>query len=110
MKFLIYIVTVCLIVFCAQIARRDPNLGGLIAVMPLTSLLALIGLYIKNPADFPALTEYARGALWGILPTIIFFIVAYLCFRKQLTLWIVLSASFAAWLGAACIHQWLLGE
>jgi len=110
MKFLVYVVSVCIVVLCAQLARKQPTLGGLIAVMPLTGLLVLVGLYLKGPANFAALTDYTKGALWGILPSILFFLVALLCFRKQLPLWIVLGASFSVWLVAAGIHQWLLSR
>jgi uncharacterized membrane protein (GlpM family) len=110
MKFIIYVISVCFIVFCAQIARKVPTLGGLIAVMPLTGLAVLVGLYLKDPADFASLTDYTKGALWGILPSILFYLAALLCFRRHLPLWIVLCASFAVWLIAAFIHQWLLSE
>ena len=108
MKLLVYVVSVCVIVFCAQVARRQPSLGGLIAVMPLTGLLALVWLYVADPQNFDALARYTEGALWGIIPSILFFLVAMLCFRKHLPLWIVLSAGFSAWLAAAFVHQWLL--
>ncbi len=52
--------------------------------------------------------DLTRGALWGILPSFLFFLVAFACFKKQLSLPIVLIASFAVWLGAAIVHQWLL--
>ena len=110
MKFIIYVFSVCFIVFCAQVARKLPGLGGLIAVMPLTGLLALVGLYLKDPADFASLTAYTTGALWGILPSILFFTVVLLCFRKHLPLWMVLCAAFAVWLVAAFIHQLLLNK
>ena len=110
MKFAIYVISVCFIVLCAQIARRAPSLGGLIAVMPLTGLAVLIGLYLKDPADFASLTDYTKGALWGILPSILFFLVALICFHKRLSLWIVLCASFAVWVIAAFVHQWLLNK
>jgi uncharacterized membrane protein (GlpM family) len=51
---------------------------------------------------------FAWGALWGILPSILFFIVAFFCFKKQLTLPIVLCSSFGIWLAAAIVHQWVL--
>lgn len=101
-------VTIGVIVFCTQIGRNRPTLAGLIAVMPLTGLLALIWLYTKHPGDFALMSDYTRGALWGIVPSILFFLVAFMCFRRQLSLWIVLCASFAVWLAAAFVHQWLL--
>lgn len=104
------LISVCVIAFCAQIGRKLPTLAGLIAVMPLTGLIVLIWLYMDNPGNFDLMTEYTKGALWGIVPSVLFFLVAFLCFHKKLSLGIVLCASFAVWLVAAFIHQWLLGK
>ncbi len=109
MRFVIkLLISVCVIVFCTQIGRKLPTLAGLIAVMPLTGLIVLIWLYLDNPGNFNLMTDYIKGALWGILPSILFFSMVFICFRKHLPLWIVLCASFAIWLIAAFIHQWLL--
>ena len=111
MRFVIkLLISVGIIVFCTQIGRKLPTLAGLIAVMPLTGLIVLVWLYSDSPNNFSLMTDYTRGALWGILPSILFFLVAFICFRKQLSLWIVLCASFAVWLVAAFIHQWLLNR
>ncbi|MHC4157560.1 MAG: DUF3147 family protein [Planctomycetota bacterium] len=109
MRFLIkLLISVCIIAFCAQIGRKLPTLAGLVAVMPLTGLVVLVWLYLDNPGNFGLISDYCKGALWGILPSILFFLVAFACFRRQLSLWIVLCASFAVWLIAAVVHQWLL--
>ena len=109
MRFLIkLLVSICIIVLCTQIGRKLPTLAGLIAVMPLTGFIVLVWLYLDRPEDFALMTDYTKGALWGILPSILFFLAAFICFRKQLSLWIVVCASFAVWLVAAFIHQWLL--
>ena len=102
------LISVCVIAFCAQIGRKLPTLAGLIAVMPLTGLIVLIWLYLDNPGNFNLMTEYTKGALWGIVPSVLFFLVAFICFHKRLSLWIVLCVSFAVWLVAAFIHQLLL--
>jgi len=108
MRFVINLIIVCIVLLCVEIGRRQPTLAGLIAVMPLTGLIVLILLYRDNPGEFCRMIEYTKGALWGILPSILFFLVAFLCFQKKLPLWIVLCASFAVWFIAAFIHQWLL--
>jgi uncharacterized membrane protein (GlpM family) len=102
------LISVCVIAFCAQIGRKLPTLAGLIAVMPLTGLIVLVWLCLDNPGNFNLLTEYTKGALWGIVPSVLFFLMVFLCFHKKLSLWIVLCASFAVWLVAAFIHQLLL--
>ena len=102
------LISVCVIAFCVGIGRKLPTLAGLIAVMPLTGLIVLVWLYLDNPGNFNLMTEYTKGALWGIVPSVLFFLVAFICFHKRLSLWIVLCASFAVWLVAAFIHQLLL--
>ncbi len=102
------LISVCVIAFCAGIGRKLPTLAGLIAVMPLTGLIVLVWLYLDNPGNFNLMTEYTKGALWGIVPSIMFFLVAFICFRRHLPLWIVLCASFAVWIIGAFVHQWLL--
>ncbi|HUV65463.1 MAG TPA: DUF3147 family protein [Sedimentisphaerales bacterium] len=109
MKFAIrLLISVCVISFCVVVARKLPSLAGLIAVMPLTGLIVLVWLYSENPGNFTLMTDYTKGALWGIVPSILFFLAALVCFQKQLPLWIVLCTSFAVWLLAAFVHQWLL--
>lgn len=104
------LISVCVIGFCAGVGRRLPTLAGLIAVMPLTGLIVLVWLCLDNPSDFNLITEYTKGALWGIVPSVLFFLVAFVCFRRHLPLWIVLCASFAVWFIGAFVHQWLLGK
>lgn len=111
MQFIIkLLVSNAIILACVFIGKRQPSLGGLIATMPLTSLIVLVWLYTDNPGNYRLLTEYTSGVLWGIIPTILFFIAAYLCFRRQLAFPLVLSAGFAVWLAGAIVHQWLLAH
>ena len=102
------LITNLIIIGCAQLGRRSPSLAGLIATMPLTSLLVLFWLRIDNPGDAPLLTAYTRGVLWGIIPTILFFASAYLCFRRGIQFPLALAAGFALWLAGAVVHQLLV--
>ena len=102
------LISIAIIVFCTQIGRKFPSRGGLIATMPLTGVIVLVWLYSDNPGNFRLMENYTKGALWGIAPSIMFFIVAYLCFHKHFSLPLVLTASFGTWLVGAFIHQWFL--
>jgi uncharacterized membrane protein (GlpM family) len=104
------LISVAVIVLCTQIAHKWPSLAGLIAVMPLAGLIVLVWLYEDNPANFNLMTDYCKGALFGIIPSILFYIVALTCFKRQLPLWLVLCASFAVWSVAAFVHQWFLNR
>ncbi len=102
------LLSLLVILLATQIGRKVPTLAGLIAVMPLTSLVALLWLYSDHPGDVSLMAGYCEGVLLGIVPTILFFVTALLCFRRHLPLWVVLSASFAVWLAGAFVHQGLL--
>ena len=101
-------VSVAIILLATQIGRKAPTLAGLIAVMPLTSLLVLLWLYWDHPGGFALMSDYCGGALFGIIPTALFFLTALVCFRRHVPLWAVLCASFAVWLLGAFVQQWLL--
>ncbi len=96
------------IVIAAWIGRHLPKVGGLIATMPLTTLIVMLWLYSERPGDLAQMRDYTLGVLWGIGPSVLFFIVAYLCFRRQIGLAGTLCASFGAWLLGAALHVWLL--
>ena len=97
-----------IIAACVLICRRFPTLGGLIATMPLTSLIVLVWLATDNPGDTALITGYTRGVLWGILPTIAFFVMVYVCLRKGMQLPAALGAGSIFWLGGALVHHWFL--
>ena len=97
-----------LIVVCAQIGKRHPSLGGLIATMPLTTLIVMLWLYAEDPGNHGLMVTYTRGVLWGILPSMAFYAVASLFLRKGYSFPTVLLASFGVWLLGAVLHHWLL--
>jgi uncharacterized membrane protein (GlpM family) len=109
MQFLLKIVlSVSIILVATAIGRKFPSMAGLIGVMPLVGALVLIWVHIENKGDPQIMEDFTKGALWGILPTILFYLVALFCFRRQFPLSIVLCASFIVWLAAAFVHQWFL--
>jgi uncharacterized membrane protein (GlpM family) len=97
-----------IILTATALSRKWPALAGLVGVMPLTGALVLVWMALDTGSDPRIMQQFTRGALWGLLPTSLFFLVAFLCFRKGLPLSLVLIASFGAWLAAALVHQWIL--
>ncbi|MHC1742383.1 MAG: DUF3147 family protein [Syntrophobacteraceae bacterium] len=102
------VLSLVLIVTASQVAKRIPSLGGLIATMPLTTLIVLLWIHADHPDDYERMARYTQGVLWGIIPSIAFFLVVLVCLNRQWPLWQVLTAAFAAWLLGAVVHQWLL--
>jgi uncharacterized membrane protein (GlpM family) len=102
------ILSVTIILVATAIGKKLPSTAGLVGVMPLTGALVLVWMYLENKGDPKIMQDFTKGALWGILPSILFFLVAFFCFKKNISLTITLVSSFGIWLGAAFIHQWLL--
>lgn len=102
------VLSLIIILVATSIAKKFPSVAGLIAVMPLTGAIVLVWIYAENKGAPAIMEAFTKGALWGILPSILFFLVALLCFKKQLPLLIVLCLSFGVWLVAALVHQWVL--
>lgn len=97
-----------IIILCVWLGKRHPSFAGLVATMPLTSLIVLLWLYSENPSDTRFLPGYVSGVFFGVIPTMLFFGAAWLCLRKGFQLPASLAVSFAVWIAAAALHQLLL--
>lgn len=98
-------VTVAVIIMSVQIGKRFPSLAGLIATMPLTGLLVLVWLSTEKPGDMKTMIDYTKGALFGVFPSVMFYLAAWLCFLKGMSLPGALGAGFGVWMLGALIHQ-----
>jgi hypothetical protein len=91
----------------SEIARRNPGWGGLLASLPLTSLLAMVWLW-RDSHDGERVAELAGSAFWFILPSLPLFLVLPWLIRSGLGFWLSLAlvvagtlALYAAWFWAA---------
>ena len=62
-----------LVAAVSEIARRYPGWGGLIASLPLTSLLAMIWLY-RDSGDPERVADLSVSTFWFFLPSVPLFI------------------------------------
>lgn len=99
------LISMVLITVCSQLGKRFPSLSGLIAVMPLTSLAILFLLYLDSAGDRDLMVNYTSGALFGIIPSVLFYLVAYMSLKKNFSAWSAVFLGLFVWLGAAAVHQ-----
>ena len=69
----------------SEIARRYPGWGGLVASLPLTSLLAMIWLY-RDTHDAERVAELSMSAFWFFLPSLPLFVVLPVLIRSGVPL------------------------
>jgi F0F1-type ATP synthase assembly protein I len=69
-----YLVTAAVVVLVSEFAKRSDKLGGLIAALPLVTVLALIWLQVeKQPTE--KIANHAWYTFWYVLPTLPMFLV-----------------------------------
>ena len=68
------LVSAVIIAVISVVGKRFPGLGGLIASLPLTSILAMIWLY-QDTQDVQKVINLSNAIFWMIIPSLSFFIV-----------------------------------
>jgi hypothetical protein len=94
-----------LVLTAVTILQRSSRLAAaLTATMPLTIPLALWIVTAGDPDEPQAMTEFTRGLLWSIWPTVLFVIVIWVASRAGWRLAPTIGAGYLAWgLGVALI-------
>lgn len=82
-----------LVAAISELARRYPGWGGLLASLPLTSLLAMIWLY-RDSSDSERVAQLASSTFWFVLPSLPLFLVLPPLLRSGFSFWLALA--FAA--------------
>ncbi len=86
-----YLITAGVVVLISEVAKRSDRLGGLVAALPLVTVLALIWLYVENQSS-EKISNHAYYTFWYVLPTLpMFLIFPYLL--KKFGFWITLTLS-----------------
>ncbi|WP_342119353.1 DUF3147 family protein [Pseudoduganella sp. OTU4001] len=69
-----YLVTAGVVVAVSEFAKRSDRLGGLIAALPMVTVLALIWLYIEQQPQ-EKIANHAWYTFWYVVPTLPMFLV-----------------------------------
>ena len=90
MKFTIikYLVTAAVVVIVSEFAKTNDKLGGLIAALPLVTVLTLIWLFIEKQPE-TKIANHAYYTFWYVIPTLpMFLLFPYLL--PKLGFWLTL--------------------
>ena len=89
----------------SEIARRYPGWGGLVASLPLTSLLAMIWLY-RDTRDPGRIADLSISTFWFFLPSIPLFVALPLLLRSGLGFWPAMAIVVVATLALYAAMFW----
>jgi uncharacterized membrane protein (GlpM family) len=76
MQYLImkYLITAGVVVLVSEFAKRSDKLGGLVAALPLVTVLTLIWLYVEQQ-PVSKIANHAYYTFWYVIPTLPMFLL-----------------------------------
>ncbi|WP_106639795.1 DUF3147 family protein [Allosphingosinicella vermicomposti] len=80
-----------LIATISEVAKRYPGFGGLIASLPLVSVMGMIWLWRDRP-DAENMALHAASTFWFVLPSLPMFLLIPAMLREGFGFWISLIA------------------
>ena len=86
------IITAILVVCISEIAKKWTFLGAIVASLPLTSILAIIWLYLDT-SNIEKVNALSLGIFWVVVPSLLFFLLFPAFNKLGLNFWISLGAS-----------------
>ena len=85
-----YLITAAVVVLVSEVAKRSDRLGGLLAALPLVTVLALIWLYVERQPS-SKIANHAWYTFWYVVPTLPMFL-AFPVLLPRLGFWPTLLA------------------
>ena len=64
-----YAITAAMVVLVSEVAKRSDKLGGLVAALPLVTVLALVWLHVEQQPP-EKIANHAWYTFWYVLPTL----------------------------------------
>ena len=69
-----YLITAAVVVIVSEFAKASDKLGGLVAALPLVTVLALIWLYVEQQS-VSKIANHAYYTFWYVIPTLPMFLL-----------------------------------
>lgn len=99
-----YLMTAGVVVLVSEFAKRSGRLGGLIAALPLVTLLALVWMHLEGEPEV-RIAGVAKYTFWYVIPTLPMFL-AFPALLPRMGFWAGLLVSVA--LTVVCFGAWAM--
>jgi len=74
----------------SEVSKRSSLIGGIIASIPLVSVLAMILLYVETK-DAAKISQFSTSVFWMVIPSLGLFIILPLLLRMKINFYLALS-------------------
>jgi uncharacterized membrane protein (GlpM family) len=96
-----------IVMIISEVSLRNPSIGGLIASLPLISILAFIWLW-RDTSDSERIAAQAEATFWYIFPSIPMFLALPAMLRNGVGFWAGLFISCVLTLALYSATMWVL--
>mgnify|MGYP001552360396 CR=1 FL=1 len=90
----------------SEIAKRWPGFGGLVASLPLVSVLGMMWMW-RDTHDPERIAAHANGTFWFVLPSLPLFLLIPVLLRRGVGFWPALAAGCALTVGLYLLVVWV---
>jgi hypothetical protein len=95
-----------IVVAASEVAKRFPGLGGLIASLPLVSVLGMIWLW-RDTQEPDRMAAHATGTFWFVLPSLPMFLLIPMLLKRGVGFWPALGAGCLLTMALYTLTVWL---
>ena len=95
-----------LIAIVSEVSKRYPGFGGLIASLPLVSVLGMIWLWRDRP-DAANMAAHAEATFWFVLPSLPMFLLIAALLRGGFSFWTSLISGCVVTVALYALTVWL---
>lgn len=96
-----------IVMIVSEVARRSPGIGGLIASLPLVSLLGIIWLW-RDTSDLERIAAHAESTFWFVIPSLPMFLIFPAMLRMGIEFWLSLIVCCLITVALYALTIWLL--
>lgn len=96
-----------LVMIISEVARRSPGIGGLIASLPLVSVLGIIWLW-RDTSDIERIAGHSEATFWFVLPSLPMFLAFPALLRNGVGFWLALVLSCILTMVLYSVTIWIL--
>ncbi|NPA15012.1 MAG: DUF3147 family protein [Deferribacteres bacterium] len=90
------VITAFVVVSLSELAKRFTLLSGILAAMPITTLMVLLLVYFDT-GDRALVLRFSKAVIYALAPTALFFAVFVFMMERGYSFAISLAASFLSW-------------
>ncbi|HZW38208.1 MAG TPA: DUF3147 family protein [Ignavibacteriaceae bacterium] len=103
------LISAILITVISEVSKRSSLIGGILASIPLVSVMAMIWLYIDTQ-DITKISKFSTSIFWLVIPSLSFFIIMPVLLKTKLGFYPSLVISLIIMVAFYYLMIYLLGK